>query len=129
MRILKLDLDRPTQLQLLKAYFLLQYIGCKVFTFTTRKGWHIYAILPHDIDIDKELDLRGMLGDDIGRIYFDEVKEKLGLISWEDTLFFEKFLVSTDGIRKMHEEIPGNPLYEPFHLQKCKLGVQKTPSV
>jgi len=120
MRLLKLDFDKPTQLQVMRAYFLLKYIGCKVYTFTTRKGWHIYAILPKDIDIDKQLALRMMLGDDEHRIIFDEVREKLGLQAWEDTLFAEKYVISEKGIRKLHEEIPSNPLYEPFHLKRIK---------
>ena len=120
MRVLKLDFDKPTQIKLLKAYFYLKYMGCKVFTFSTRKGWHIYAILPRDIDLEKELRLRMLLGDDEGRIFFDEIREKLGLSDWEDTLFQEKYIVTKKGIKKVHEEISANPLYEPFYLKRTR---------
>lgn len=120
MRLLKLDFDRPTQFQIMRAYFYLKYIGAKVFTFSTKKGWHFYAILPKDIDVKDELELRQMLGDDEGRIEFDEARIKLGLLDWVDTLFEEKYVISNKSVTKVHEEIPANPLYEPFYLRRTR---------
>lgn len=118
--LLKLDLDRPTQFMLLRAYFLLRYLGADVYTFRTNKGWHIYAAF--NSDSESTLDLRAYLGDDPGRIEFDEIREKLGLYDWEDTLFAEKYIISRRGIRKVHSEIESNPLYEPFHIAREKIS-------
>lgn len=118
MQIVKLDFDKPTQFILLRAYFTLKYLGAKVFTFRTNKGWHIYALF--DKEGKSPLDLRRYLGDDEGRIEFDEVREQLGLYDWMDTLFTEKYVVSKQGIKKVHEEMPANPLYEPWVLRKFR---------
>jgi len=122
--MIKLDLDNPTQLKLMRAYCYLRYLGADVYTMRTNKGWHIYAIFPRPIN--DPMNIRMMLGDDEGRIEFDEIREKMNLEEWKDTLFVVKYIITPKGIRKVHEETYMDPFYEPFFMLKEKPRTKRT---
>lgn len=116
--MVKIDYDKPTQLQLLKAYFLLRYLGADVLTYKTGNGWHIYAIFPEEIPIHANLTLRRLLNDDENRIWFDELRMMNNAFGdWFDTLFLQKMVITKNGKKKSWEEL-ANPLYEPWFLRK-----------
>jgi len=69
---LTIDLDEPSQFQLLKTYFNLKRLGLEMEIETSaRKGWHfiIYGI---PLSQEQVLELRRLHGDDLNRILFDE---------------------------------------------------------
>lgn len=121
MRVVKFDYDRPFQLQVLRAYFFLKYLGADVFTYKTKNGWHIYAVFPREISKQANLTLRRELGDDPHRIWFDEVRIMNNVLEdWFDTLFIEKVTIKNGKkVSKGREEL-ANPLYEPWFLRRFR---------
>jgi hypothetical protein len=108
------DLDRPSELQLLKAYFNAKafFRHNRVEIKATGHGFHIriYRKCP---SITKNMDVRRNLGDDPNRLWFDENRKKLPqLHNWIDTLFSMKL----DKGELTYEE-PCNILALPFISQ------------
>lgn len=70
------DLDNPSQLQLLKTYFNMKQLGeVEVCISSSGKGYHlIVSGLP--LTFQKALELRRLLTDDNNRIWFDEYGHK-----------------------------------------------------
>lgn len=66
---LGIDLDKPTMLNLLKAYFNARWIGGKVEVYRTGKGYHLRVK-----NIKTSTSLRAWLGDDKDRLYLSEMR-------------------------------------------------------
>jgi hypothetical protein len=105
------DLDHPSQLQLLKSYFNAKafFLHSQIEVTETGHGFHIriYHACP---SIEKNLDARRNLGDDPNRLMFDENRKvHLLLHDWVDTLFSLKLNKG-----KLTAEEPCNVLSLPF---------------
>ena len=83
-----IDIDHPSRLQLLKTYFNAKAVFQNLEAKETGNGFHfrIHQFCP---DIEKNLDVRRHLGDDPGRLCFDENRKVL-LPNWVDTSFHAK---------------------------------------
>lgn len=70
------DLDYPSQFQLLKTYFNMKQLGCvEICESSGGKGYHLIVNgLP--ITPQQSIELRRWLGDDQNRIHFDEHTHK-----------------------------------------------------
>lgn len=82
-------------LKVLRLYFCLRYFfpDCEVTVYTTRKGFHVKAVgdAVALIPVEKRVDFRETLGDDVQRIEHERLKLRLGLPYLVDTLFQIKF--------------------------------------
>ena len=106
-----IDLDRPSQLQLLRSYFNAKafFPHSRIEVTETGHGFHIriYRTCP---SIEKNLDVRRNLGDDPNRLMFDENRKVHPLLhDWVDTLFSVKLDKG-----KLTAEQPCNVLSLPF---------------
>jgi len=101
------DLDGKNRFRLLKAYFNALNLG-EVIVSETRRGYHLRIL--KRVPVEKALEIRRYLGDDVERLGYDELKLEMGLIEWVDTLFEIK--KDVDG--KITREKRINPLAEPF---------------
>ena len=83
-----LDIDAPSELQLLKVFFNAQTGRNKVDVKRTGKGFHIRIFKKHTIT--QNFDARRALSDDPMRIEIDEKRLHHGMIEDIDTLFTAK---------------------------------------
>lgn len=86
-RRIGLDLDGKNQLRLLKAYFTARHMfpNIRVDVLETGKGFHLKIWTVNDVD--ENIEVRRCLGDDADRLFVDELRRKMGLEGWIDTLF------------------------------------------
>ncbi len=81
-----IDIDNHSGYELLKTYLNARKYG-RVRTWYTKHGFHLIIYLNKSISIKDTIMLRRILGDDIKRLWFDEIKIELGLTNLIDTLF------------------------------------------
>ena len=107
---LTVDLDHASRLRLLSSYFNARHLfpEAPIKVTETGQGHHI-RVFQAGIGVEDNLKIRANLGDDKGRLWFDEMRIRIGLVDWVDTLFQAKF---KDG--KWSREEPCNVLAEPF---------------
>lgn len=90
-RRIGLDLDKPSRLELMRAYWNAKHFfpDSKVELKRTGKGYHIRIHKKHELK--ENLDVRRALLDDPNRIKFDEKRIRHPkLHGWVDTLFKTK---------------------------------------
>jgi hypothetical protein len=100
-----LDLDGKNRFRLLKAYFNALKLG-KVNVYETEHGYHLK--IEKALSPEENIQVRMILGDDPERLAYDELKLRLGLTEFIDTLFTAK----RHGDGKISREFPINPLSE-----------------
>ena len=105
------DLDKPSQLQLLKSYFNAKHFFPHSRIEVTETGHGNHIRIHHKCpSIEKNLDIRRNLGDDPNRLMFDENRKVHPLLhDWVDTLFSVKL-----DRGKLTAEEPCNILSLPF---------------
>lgn len=110
---LALDLDSPRELDILKSYFNTKTV-CKQPVFSKRTGHGVHFKTYIDTTIQQNLTLRTLLGDDVGRIRFDEERSHYETLhDWVDTTFTVK---KKQG-KKLTKEEPFEVLALPFCSQ------------
>ena len=106
------DNDTKSELRMLMTVINASKLG-RVDIKATAHGYH-YRVFKEGLGRpprEARRDLRRLLGDDLNRLYFEEIEELHGLSEWENTLFEAKR--GRDG--KWHfEEQVDNPLALPF---------------
>ena len=82
-----IDLDNMSQFTLLKTYFNARYFyrDYPIEVKATAHGVHIRIYKVHSIE--ENLNARRLLGDDSTRLFVDEIRLRMGLDDWIDTLF------------------------------------------
>jgi hypothetical protein len=104
-----IDLDSKNRLRLLITYLNARRYG-KVKIFETNKGYHILIERPWNPE--ENIILRQILGDDPERLDYDDLKQRLKLIEFIDTMFEVK---KDNG--KISREVEINPLSEAYLTQ------------
>ena len=82
------DLDRPSDLELLKAYVNASMIA-PTELYRTRRGYHLKILV--EADPETNLKIRRLLGDDPRRLEIDEARVLSGSGMHIDVLFTSKF--------------------------------------
>lgn len=113
---LGIDLDRPSMLRLLMAYFNMKHYYGNVRIFMTKNGWHLES------DVETSIEARLGLGDDKRRLELSELRlSATGEL--DDILFDYKY----DGKWRRREEVSESYLlnYHCVEVRKmwyCKCG-------
>jgi hypothetical protein len=105
-----IDLDSKNRLRLLMTYLNASRYG-KVKVYETKKGYHIIIERPWN-NTNENMLIRQILGDDPERLDYDELKQRLELNEFIDTMFEVK---KEKG--KISREIEINPLSEAYLTQ------------
>lgn len=126
---LGIDLDRPSMLELYTTYFNLAYSfpDSEIVVFKTGHGYHIVVK-----GVKTDLRLREIFGDDVLRVYFEDVRCEAFNKEPEDVLFTRKrevkvkfnrhgepFVVSTYSHTRYPCEILTNPFNSHITIKRC----------
>jgi len=108
---LGIDLDSKCRWDLLRRYFNLRnaFPNERIIVYETRHGYHI--ILP---DVETDLELRQIYGDDTMRIEFEEKRSKAHNRKPQDILFHVKRIVQKGKIVSSYTREVINIFAEPF---------------
>lgn len=109
-----LDIDKPSQLQLLSTFFNAHYFfpDRRITVKRTGKGYHFKIYIQHSLR--ENFITRMNLLDDSIRIKIDEDRVRVGLEDWTDTLFGWKGQAHG---KTLSRETDCNPLALPFCSQ------------
>jgi len=114
--------DDHTKAKLIDALNFLSTQGIEFKLYETYRGYHIRALLPSPLPLEKIIEMRGEFDDDSARLSIDETYLKHGLGFLTNLLFHEKYWRDEpDGAlqRTVEKEVDPNTITVEFKQRVC----------